>query len=309
MSSSCNHDHDNSSHMTGVQRLTITFWLVAIYFVAELMGGFWTGSLALLADAGHMFSDMAALVISLFAAWISTRQSSMQQTFGYHRAEILAATVNAGSLFLVSGLILHEAWDRLATPSEILSGPMLWIALGGLAINLLSLKVLHGGHEHNLNVRGAWLHVMGDTLGSLGVILAAILVQQFGWTWADPVASILVCLLILFSAWRLMKESVGILMENAPRDIDVAQVEKFLTNVSGVRSLHCLHVWLIASGLKSLSAHLVLDPEHSSQFQLHQVRKQLQERFGIEHVTLQVELPDDPVCAETNVGSCLTVSL
>ncbi|MBT5020930.1 MAG: cation transporter [Planctomicrobium sp.] len=306
MSESCNHEH-HVGNQSATRPLVITLVLVAIYFLAELIGGFWSGSLALLADAGHMFSDMAALGISLFAAWIATRKASPQQTFGYHRAEILAATANGASLFLVAGGILHEAWERLNAPAEILAGPMLWIAIGGLVVNLASLKVLHSGHQHNLNLRGAWLHVIGDTLGSVGVIIAAFLVWQFNWNWADPVASVLVCLLILYSSWNLLSESIGILMENAPRDVDVHEVENFIVEQPFVQSVHCLHVWLIASGLKSLSAHVVLTPNSSEEFQLHQLREQLHQRFGIEHATLQIESPDDPVCTETRIGSCLVV--
>lgn len=306
MSGSCEHQHHQHSQ-NATQPLLLTLGLVATYFIAELIGGIWSGSLALLADTGHMFSDMAALAISLFAAWIATREASAQQTFGYHRAEILAAAANGGSLFLVAGGILHEAWERLREPAEILAGPMLWIAVGGLVVNLFSLKILHGGHQHNLNVRGAWLHVIGDTLGSVGVIIAAFLVWQFGWLWADPIASVLVCLLILYSSWNLLSESIGILMENAPRDIEVKDVEQYLLQKQAVQGVHCLHVWLIASGMKSLSAHIVLSSEAVDRFELHQLRVELKERFGIEHSTLQIESEDAPVCHETTLGSCLMV--
>ncbi len=307
MSESCSHDHSDSSDSMGTRKPAITLSLVAIYFLAELIGGLWTGSLALLADAGHMFSDMAALAMSLFAAWIAKSKPTPQRTFGFHRAEILAAAVNGASLFVVAGGILHEAWDRLNSPSEILAGPMMWIAIGGLVINLISLKVLHGGHQHSLNVRSAWLHVMGDTLGSVGVIVAAFLVWQFGWTWADPVASVLVCLLILYSSWNLLKESLGILMENAPNDVDVADVEAYLKELPTVREIHCLHVWMIASGLKTLSAHVVVEATEVDSFKLNEVRLHLHDEYGIEHVTLQVESSSDPICSETEVGSCLIV--
>ncbi len=307
MAESCSHDHSESSHSMGTRKLAITLSLVAIYFVAELIGGLWTGSLALLADAGHMFSDMAALTISLFAAWISTRKPTPQQTFGFHRAEILAAAVNGALLFVVAGGILHEAWDRLNSPIEILAGPMMWIAVGGLLINLISLKVLHGDHQHNLNLRGAWLHVMGDTLGSVGVIIAAFLVWKFGWNWADSVVSVLVCILILYSSWNLLKESIGILMENAPKDVDVFEVETYLKEIPSVQNIHCLHVWMIASGLKSLSAHVVVDADAPEPFKLDVVRGHLHNSFGIDHVTLQVESSEDPVCSETGVGSCLVL--
>lgn len=287
------------------RRLTLTMGVVAIYFLAELIGGVWTGSLALLADAGHMFSDLAALGISLFAAWMVTRPSTIQQTYGHHRAEILAALLNSATLFIVAGGILHEAWERLQTPQAILAGPMLWIAIGGLVVNLISLKLLHAGHQHDLNLHGAWLHVLGDTLGSVGVILAAWCVWQFDWRWADPLASVVVCLLVLYSSARLLRESLSILMEHAPRDVDVASVEQALRSAPDVVDVHCLHVWTIASGLKALSAHLVIDPLVSAELELERIREILRTQFGIEHTTLQVERLGQSVCAEQILDNCL----
>lgn len=307
MTHACSHDRTHPPDSSGTRKLTATLSLVMVYFVAELIGGLWTGSLALLADAWHMFADMAALGLSLFAAWISRRSPTARQTYGYHRAEIIAAVVNGVSLAVVSGSILHEAWERFGNPAEILSGPMFWIALGGLIINLLSLKVLHGAHEHNLNVRSAWLHVMGDTLGSVGVIVASILIVQFGWVWADVVASVMVCLMILYSAISLLKESIGILMENAPDDVDADRVGEYLSRCPAVDSYHCLHIWVIASGLKSLSAHVVLDPDVAAEFELQTVRHDLSQKFGIDHVTLQVELKDGPFCDQSVGESCLIV--
>lgn len=309
MSDHCSHHHSHGIAGTGSRPLAITLSLVTLYFLAELIGGLWTGSLALLADAGHMFSDMAALSISLLAAWLSKKEPTPQRTFGFHRAEVLAALTNGALLFLVAGGILHEAWERLNSPQEILAGPMLWIALGGLAINLMSLKILHGDHHHNLNLRGAWLHVLGDTLGSVGVILAALLVWQLQWTWADPVASVLVCLLILYSSWNLLRESAGILMQNAPSDVDVAAVEQLILNQPAVVSLHCLHIWLIASGMKTLTAHVVINQNTSEEFSLVQLNVELQKNFGIEHVTIQIESTDDPVCSELSVAGSLHYAL
>lgn len=278
------HVHDASS-----QQLAIVLGLVAVYFLAELAGGWWTGSLALLADAVHMFSDMAALGVSLGAAWIARRGASAQRTFGYRRAEILAALANGATLLLVAGGIVHEAWDRFLAPQPILSGPMLWIAIGGLAVNLLSLRVLHGDHHHDLNLRGAWLHVLGDALGSVGVIAAAFLIWAFGWWWADPAASVAVCVLILFSAGGLVLEAVHVLMEHAPRDVDVEELRRLLMSLEGVRDVHCLHVWTIASGLRALSAHLVVDPDQAASLPPSMIRARLCERFPLEHVTLQIE--------------------
>lgn len=304
MSHNCaDHSHD---HATGAERgLGITLGLVAVYFLAELIGGWWTGSLALLADAGHMFSDMASLIISLIAAQLRRRASAGQRTFGYHRAEILAALVNGALLFLVAGGIVHEAWERLWQPVSILAGPMTGIALGGLLVNLVSLRVLHSHRNHNLNLQGAWLHVLGDTLGSVGVILAGLLVWGLGWDWADPAVSILVCLLIAWSAWHFVGESLHVLMEAAPREVDVQQVRTCLLSVPGVLGVHCLHVWTIASGLRAVSAHVVVEESLAPTRALTQSRDALRARFPLEHVTLQIEHPGNPHCEETADGACL----
>ena len=300
--SECKHHHEHRA----TKQLSFTMFLVAVYFLAELIGGWWTGSLALLADAGHMFSDLAALGISLFAAWLSAQKSSSQNTFGYHRAEILAALANSALLLLVSGGIIHEAWDRLHDPHQILAGPMLWIAIGGLIINLISLKLLHAGHQHNMNLRGAWLHVLGDTLGSIGVIVAAWLVWQFNWTWADPVASAIVCVLILYSSWNLMTDAIGVLMENAPGDIDVDSVRQQLLNMPNVVDVHCLHIWTIASGLRSLSAHVVFESGFKQSDTLTSMHDSLKKSFPLEHITLQFEEVGKTSCEEL-LDSCVSV--
>lgn len=278
---------------------------MTVYFLAEVIGGLWTGSLALLADAGHMFSDMAALVISLFAARIAVRRPGGQRTFGYHRAEILAALANGSLLFLVAGGILHEAWERLWSPREILAGPMLGIAFGGLIVNLISLKILHGGRQHNLNVRGAWLHVLGDAVSSVGVLAAGALVWAFGWLWADPAASIAVCLLIAYSAWNLVSEAALVLMEHAPRDIEVDHVRQELQSQPDVLDVHCLHIWTIASGLRAVSAHVVLAPGASAPRKLNQLREFLRDRYALEHITLQLECAETAACADQTNGACL----
>ncbi|WP_437230806.1 cation diffusion facilitator family transporter [Planctomicrobium sp. SH661] len=301
------HGHDSHSHSAQGQfrRLTITLVLVAVYCVAEIVGGFWTGSLALLADAGHMVSDMASLAISLFAIWMTRRRPTQQQTFGFYRAEILAALVNGSLLFLVAGGILHEAWERLQHPEPIQAGPMLWIALGGLLVNFISLGVLHGGRDENLNLRGAWLHVVGDTLGSVTVILAAFLIWQFGWIWADPVASVLACLLILYSAWHLVSDAVEILMEHAPRDVDVDKVRQQIMSVPGVRDVHCLHVWTIASGLRAVSAHVVFQKDDPKRDELQELQSLLRKSFDLKHITLQLEDVTMAACENQENGACL----
>lgn len=283
------HEEHLESRARDRRRLSITLALVAAYLVAEVAGGLWTGSLALLADAGHMFSDLAALALSLFALWLAQRPGSIERTFGYHRVEILAALANGVGLVTVALLILREAFERLSAPRDVLGGPMLWIAVGGLLVNLAGLWLLHGGKDSNLNVRGAWLHVLGDALGSLGVIAAAFLIWAFGWTRADPVASIGIALLVIFASWQLLRETVGVLMEAAPAHIDVGEVCGALRETRGVLSIHDLHVWTITSGLVSLSCHV----ESSQQVPDHELLAALQavllERFGIDHATIQIE--------------------
>lgn len=257
--------------------------------VAEVVGGWWTNSLALLADAGHMLSDAASLGLSLFALWVADRPANARKTFGYYRAEILAALANGGALVAVSIMIFVEAVHRLREPAPVAGGAMMAIALGGLAVNVLSLSILGHGHDENLNVRGAWLHVFTDALGSVGAVLAGLLVWAFGWNWADPAASTLIGLLVIYSSWRLLAESLSVLMENAPRGIDVDEVRAALAAIPTVRSVHDLHVWTITTGLDSLSAHLITDSGMPDRRLLNHVRDMLRERFGISHVTIQIE--------------------
>ncbi|WP_437185427.1 cation diffusion facilitator family transporter [Planctomicrobium sp. SH668] len=309
MGSGCQHKGPHHSSGTGNQRkLLITLGLIAIYCIAEVVAGLWTGSLALLADAGHMASDAGALAISLIAAWLARCPPSRQQTFGYHRAEILAALLNGSLLFLIAGGILHEAWERFFTPTPILGIPMLAVAVGGLIINVISLGVLHGSKDENLNMRGAWLHVIGDTLGSVTVIVAAILIWLFSWNWADPVASVLACLLILYSAWNLITDATLILMEHAPRDVDVAEVRQIIYSVPHVVDVHCLHVWTIASGLRAVSAHIVLDEVQHGSKEREQIHDLLKHHFQLEHITLQIEDPTSNHCTEREDGDCLVTT-
>jgi len=283
------HDDHARSRADDRRRLSVTLALVATYLVAEVVGGLWTGSLALLADAGHMFSDVAALALSLFAIWLAQRPASVERTFGYHRVEILAALANGVALIAVVLLILREAIERLSAPGEVLGAPMLVIAVGGLFVNLAGLWMLHGGKDSNLNVRGAWLHVLSDTLGSIGVIIAAFLVWAFGWSGADPIASIGIALLVIFASWQLLRETVGVLMEAAPGHIDVEEVRRVLCETRGVLSIHDLHVWTITSGFVSLSCHVESSHQVPDHELLAALQELLRERFGIDHVTIQIE--------------------
>jgi cobalt-zinc-cadmium efflux system protein len=283
------HDDHSRSRADDRRRLAVTLALVAAYLVAEVVGGLWTGSLALLADAGHMFSDVAALSLSLFAIWLAQRPTSVERTFGFHRVEILAALANGVALVAVALLILSEAFERLSTPRDVLGAPMLVVAVGGLLVNLAGLWMLHGGKDANLNVRGAWLHVLSDTLGSIGVITAAFVVWVFGWRQADPIASIGIALLVIFASWQLLRETVGVLMEAAPAHIDVEEVRHALCEPPGVLSIHDLHVWTITSGFVSLSCHVESSHQVPDHELLAALQELLRERFAIDHVTIQIE--------------------
>lgn len=280
------HGHGRSGDR---RRLALTLGLAAGYTVAEVAGGLLTNSLALLADAGHMLSDVAALALSLFAAWVANRPRTPRRTYGYYRAEILAALANGAALVAVSLLVFVEAYRRLREPPEVLGSGMLAVAAGGLAVNLAGLWLLHGGRGGSLNVHGAWLHVLTDALGSAGVIVAAALVWAFGWAWADPAASVLIGLLVIYSSWRLLAESAAVLMESAPRGVDVDEVLRAMREVPGVLAVHDLHVWMITTGLDCLSAHVVAAEPHSHAALLKTLRDTLHERFGLDHLTIQVE--------------------
>lgn len=282
------HDH-GAGRTANSRRLAITLGLVTLYMVAEVVGGLLTNSLALLADAGHMLSDAGALALSLFAIWLAARPARSSYTYGYYRTEILAALVNGATLVAISIFIFLEAFKRIGEPPEVQGALMMGIATGGLVVNLVGLWILNAGRNESLNVRGAWLHVMTDALGSIGAIAAGAVIWLFGWRWADPVASIAIGLLVVYSSWSLLKETVGVLMESAPAGIDVDEVRDSLLDVAGVEEVHDLHVWTITSGMVSLSAHLVAPGASERAAVLKAARKALHERFGIAHVTLQIE--------------------
>ena len=280
------HQHAASRNRT---RLALTLGLAAAYMVAEAVGGWLTGSLALMADAGHMLSDVAALGLSLFAMWMAQRPPTSRRTFGYHRLEILAALANGATLVAISILVLIEAFQRFRQPPEVDAPVMMAIAVGGLLVNLAGLWILRQGREESLNVRGAWLHVLTDALGSVQAIAAGALIWAFGWRWADPVASVLIALLVIYSSWSLLKEATGVLMESAPSHIDVDEVRDAMTGIRGVIEVHDLHVWTITSGMETLSAHVVVEEACYDCGVLAEIRSTLHDRFGIHHMTVQME--------------------
>jgi len=271
------------------RRLGWTLALVLVYMAAEVVGGLWTGSLALLADAGHMLADAGSLALALFAVWMAGQPRTAARTFGYHRTEILAALVQGAALVAIAVFVVIEAWERLGDPSEVAGGPMLAIAVGGLAVNGLALTLLHGGRRGSLNLQGAWLHVLADALGSVGAIVAGASIWVFGWTWADPAASLVIAVLVVWSSWTLLRDSVAVLMESTPRHIDAAEVEQAIAGVEGVEEVHDLHVWTITSGFESLSVHVRVEEGCDRDEALGEVRDLVRERFGIAHSTIQIE--------------------
>lgn len=263
--------------------------LTATYMVAEIVGGLAANSLALLADAGHMFSDAAALGLSLVAVMLAQRPATSHRTYGFHRAEILAALTNGAALLALSVLIAREAWERLSEPPDVHGGLMLAVACGGLAINLINLMILSGGRHHNLNIRGAWLHVMADTLGSVGAIAAAAVIYLFGWRWADPVASFVIAALVLYSASGLVRETLDVLMEGVPKGISIDEITDALRALPGVLDAHDLHVWSLTSGRNVATTHLVIAEDADHQGIIDAANRALAERFAISHATIQVE--------------------
>jgi cobalt-zinc-cadmium efflux system protein len=271
------------------RRLLIALALAATYMVAEFIGGLLTGSLALLADAGHMLSDVFALAMSVAAIQIARLPPTPQRTYGYQRTEILAALGHGILLVCISVYIFVEAYGRARAPVEIRGAPMLAIAVGGLAINIASLLILRAGKSENLNVRGAWLHVMSDALGSVGAITAAILIWAFGWTWADSLASVVIGLMVIYSSGSLIREALAVLMEGAPAHIDVEEVRRAMGEHRAVLSVHDLHIWTVGSGMVSLSGHVVAQEGCENGPLLREIADLLVARFGIAHATIQIE--------------------
>ena len=263
--------------------------LTCIFTLVEFAGGWLTNSLALMADAGHMLTDAAALGLSLFALRFAARPATAQKTYGFQRVEILAALVNGVTLVLISLVIFYEAYERLFSPPVVKSAPMLAIACAGLVVNLLCASALHRSHSTNLNVQGALLHVIGDALGSVGAIIAGILMLTKGWYLADPLISFVVGLLILYNSWRLVKDSVDILLEGTPAHIDLETVRSALNSVEGVESIHDLHIWTLTSGIHAMSCHAVVCGNDDRHQILEQLSDIVRRRFKIDHTTIQLE--------------------
>ncbi|SIT74604.1 cation diffusion facilitator family transporter [Pontibacter indicus] len=288
------HDHGHShSHTANKKTLTISLVIITAYMVIEVIGGLLTNSLALLADAGHMLSDAISLFIALMAFKFSSKVADYSKTYGYKRFEILAAVINGATLILISGYIIYEAIERFQHPAEIASSGMLLIAFIGLLVNALVAWIMMRGSDvkDNLNMRGAYLHVISDMLGSVGAILAALLIMFFGWVWADPLASVIVSLLVLRSGFLVTKSSVHVLMEGTPENVEIEKVKAKILNTAGVKGIHDLHIWTITSGLNALTCHAIVDEKMTigeSEVMLRKIEHEL-EHFNIQHVTIQLE--------------------
>ena len=291
------HDHDHHHHARGSLKLALL--ISAGFMVAEFIGALYTNSLALLADSGHMLTDVAALSLSLFAIRFATRRATPRMTYGFYRVEILAALVNGVFLVLVSIYIFYEAYTRLKSPETVKADWMLVVAIIGLIANASSAWLLFGKHHENLNIRGAFFHVLTDAIGSMGAVLASIAILVSGYYLADPLISIVVAVLILWSSWIVIRDAVDILLEGTPAHINIVSLREQLSRVDGVGSVHDLHVWTLTSGVLAMSCHIVAENESYNRTDLlARVNGLAKEQFRIDHSTIQIEennIPQDPV--------------
>jgi cobalt-zinc-cadmium efflux system protein len=303
------HTHTHGGAATG-RRLALSFGLTLAFVAGEAVAGLWANSLALLADAGHNFADALALLFSWFALYLARRPADARRTFGFHRAGILAALVNAVSLVVIALAIIWEAVQRLRVPEPVQSGPMIAVALAGVLLNGLISLWLRAEARHDLNVRSAYLHMLGDALSALGVAAAGVVVAVTGVSAADPVVSLLIGGLILWSSWGVLAEAVNVLLEGAPQGLDMTALEQAVKQAPGVLGLHDLHVWTVGSGIVACNCHIVVAEQtvRSGQQVLRTVTGLLRERFGIAHSTIQVEVegcdPDDMYCTLRRAGGC-----
>ena len=292
------HSHTPGGHHGGTvtataagrRRLLTALCITLSVLVVELIAGTLTGSLALLADAGHMLTDSAGIGLALFASWLATRPATPSRTFGWLRAEILAALINGLLLTVICVTVLLEGISRLGDPpQEISSGPMFWVAVLGLVANLCSLLILRPGKDHSLNLKGAYLEVLGDAIGSVLVITAAVIINQTGWVQADALASLLIAVFIAPRAITLLREVTLVLLEAAPAGLDMAELQKHLSQTAGVQQVHDLHAWTITSGMPVLSAHVVINPGANPQQILQDLKECLVGHFDVAHCTFQLE--------------------
>ena len=283
------HSHGAGSHNANMRALAIVFTLTTTFMVVEVIGGLLIGSLALLADAGHMLSDAASLGLALGAFWLSGRPATPKRSFGYKRAEILAALVNGVALVAVSIWIFIEAFRRFQDPPEILGGWMMVVAVVGLIVNVTGALILSRSEGESLNLEGALRHVIADVLGSVGAIAAAVIIILTGWQYADPIISVLIALLVLASSRKLLRDSINVLLEATPRGIDANEVGQKMANAEGIEEVHDLHIWTITSGFPALAAHVLVSRDENCHARRRDLEVLLTREYGIEHTTLQVD--------------------
>lgn len=282
------HDHSHAPSRAAIS-LRRAIVITTAFMGIEFGVGWWSNSLALMTDAAHMLTDAGALSLSLFAFWLASRPATPVMSFGYHRAEILGALLSGLLIWLLSGLLIYEAIQRFQNPEPVHAPSVVVVAFLGLIVNIVNLRILHGAESKNLNLRAATLHVLGDLLGSVGAVIAGIVIWTTGWTLVDPLVTVLFAGLVLYSAWKLVREAVGVLMESAPVGVDPEKVKNDLSALAGVSGVHDLHIWAVASGRPALSVHLVASDHQAALIAANQV---LESRHGILHTTIQVEHPD-----------------
>ena len=289
------HAHRETAASRSRGALIAALSLTGGYMLVELVGAYIPGSLALFADAAHMLTDVGGLGLALFAIWIASRPPTPAKTYGYYRAEILAALLNALVLLVVATAILIEAWERLMHPRPVLGGPMLAIGAAGLVVNLVGAWLLHRDAEHSLNVRAAYLEVLSDAVSSLGVLVAAGVVLATGWTPADALVSVGIALFIVPRTWGLLRQAVNVLLEGVPAHLDLSAIEEAMIQVAGVLRVHDLHVWTLTSGREAMSAHVVVRDVRETERLLEALHAVLHARFGIDHTTIQLETEPTPL--------------
>jgi cobalt-zinc-cadmium efflux system protein len=282
----------DSAAAAGARRMGIVLSLVVGYLAVEVAAGLLTNSLALLADAGHMLTDAAGIGLALLAIWFAGRPATPEKSFGYYRIEIFAAVINAVILFGVAAFVLYEAIQRFAAPPQVVGLPMLGVAAVGLVINLVSMRLLHAGAQGSLNLRGAYLEVLGDLFGSVAVIVAGLVIVLTGWTPIDPIASVVIAALILPRTLALLGEAIDILLQATPRGVDIDEVRRHILRARGVSDIHDLHAWTLTSGLNVVSLHAVMDPGADPALVLEELCACLTDDFDMEHSTIQLETID-----------------
>ena len=284
------HDHASDVNEGNERRILLVMVLTGAFMVAEVAGGLISGSLALLADAGHMLTDSAALALAWFAFRLGRKDADLQRTYGFHRFQILAAFVNGIALFVVAAWIVVEAGQRLISPVAVMGTEMFAVAAAGLLVNIAAFIILHGGERKNLNVQGALLHVMGDLLGSVAAIVAATVIIETRWTPIDPILSVLVATLILHSAWKIVRRSGHILLEGAPNDLNLsALADSLKASIPGIRDVHHIHAWSLTPERPLVTLHATVDPDAHQETILRAIQAELSRRFGVHHATIQLE--------------------